>query len=75
MTMRAIVGTAGAAGGHGTMAGARLFAKIRSARTLNAEFERLVAKLCEVTNQPGVPSVRLLAGPNGKTESGSTGHS
>jgi nanoRNase/pAp phosphatase (c-di-AMP/oligoRNAs hydrolase) len=46
--MRTIVGSSGAAGGHGTMAGARLHAKIRSAHALGAEFDRLVAKLCEV---------------------------
>jgi nanoRNase/pAp phosphatase (c-di-AMP/oligoRNAs hydrolase) len=49
--MRSIVGTTGAAGGHGTMAGARLFAKIRSAADLAREFERLVAKLCDLMGQ------------------------
>ncbi|MBC8133239.1 MAG: DHH family phosphoesterase [Deltaproteobacteria bacterium] len=59
--MRTIVGTSGAAGGHGTMAGARLFKTIRSARTLDVEFKRLVAKLCDVTNQTDGPESRLLA--------------
>lgn len=67
--MRAIVGDAGAAGGHGTMAGARLFAKVRSERALDVEFKRLVARLCEVTNQPIRPATesahRLLSnGPS-----------
>lgn len=74
--MRAIVGNSGAAGGHGTMAGARLFAKIRSGRALATAFEGLVAKLCELTNQPSAPATRLLAAqsssvrrsnPNGHT--------
>ncbi len=59
--MRTIVGTSGAAGGHGTMAGARLFARIRSARTLDAEFAKLVAKLCEVMDQDGRHPERLLS--------------
>lgn len=58
--MRAIVGTAGAAGGHGTMAGARLFAKIRSRRTLDVAFKGLVANLCEVTNQDAQNPAPLL---------------
>ena len=59
--MRTIVGTSGAAGGHGTMAGARLFAKIRSARALDVEFTRLVANLCDVLDQDGRHPDRLLA--------------
>ena len=58
--MRAIVGTSGAAGGHGTMAGARLFAKIRSARDLEAAFQRLVGNLCDATNQEGQHPTPLL---------------
>jgi nanoRNase/pAp phosphatase (c-di-AMP/oligoRNAs hydrolase) len=59
--MRSIVGTTGAAGGHGTMAGARLFAKIRSAADLDQEFERLVAKLCAVMDQDGRRPDKLLS--------------
>ncbi len=62
--MRAIVGTSGAAGGHGTMAGARLFTKVRSGRTLDAEFKRLVANLREATNQNGKAPIPLL--PHGR---------
>jgi nanoRNase/pAp phosphatase (c-di-AMP/oligoRNAs hydrolase) len=43
--MRAIVGAAGAAGGHGTMAGARLFATFNSVAALDVEFQLLVARL------------------------------
>jgi nanoRNase/pAp phosphatase (c-di-AMP/oligoRNAs hydrolase) len=59
--MRVIVGTSGAAGGHGTMAGARLFAKIRSGRTLDEEFKRLVTNLRDATNQGGQGPVPLLS--------------
>jgi nanoRNase/pAp phosphatase (c-di-AMP/oligoRNAs hydrolase) len=59
--MRSIVGTTGAAGGHGTMAGARLFAKIRAERDLDVEFERLVDKLCGVMDQDARNPERLLS--------------
>lgn len=59
--MRAIVGAAGAAGGHGTMAGARLFVEIRSGKTLDAEFKRLVSNLRKATNQGGQGPVLLLS--------------
>lgn len=49
--MRSIVGTSGAAGGHGTMAGARLFAQIDSAQDLAREFERVVSNLCDLLGQ------------------------
>jgi nanoRNase/pAp phosphatase (c-di-AMP/oligoRNAs hydrolase) len=61
--MRSIVGTSGAAGGHGTMAGARLSAKIGSAGDLTREFERLVAKLCELMGQDVRNPDRLLKHP------------
>ena len=60
--MRTIVGTSGAAGGHGTMAGARLFTKIRSAASLEREFHRLVGKLCALMEQPRTRPDRLLSG-------------
>jgi nanoRNase/pAp phosphatase (c-di-AMP/oligoRNAs hydrolase) len=43
--MRAIVGEAGAAGGHGTMAGARLFANFSSVAALDVEFQSLIVRL------------------------------
>jgi nanoRNase/pAp phosphatase (c-di-AMP/oligoRNAs hydrolase) len=59
--MRTIVGTSGAAGGHGTMAGARLFEKMSSARVLDREFHRLVGKLCDVIGQPHEIPAPLLS--------------
>jgi len=58
--MRTIVGTSGTAGGHGTMAGARLETKIRSAQDLTREFRRLVGKLCELMGQDVRDPDRLL---------------
>ena len=60
--MRTIVGTEGAAGGHGTMAGARLFAKIRSGKTLDPLFRGLVGKLCGIMEQSRSRPERLLSG-------------
>lgn len=45
--MRQIVGTDGAAGGHGTMAGARLFTVVTSPTALQASFVEMVKRLCE----------------------------
>jgi len=58
--MREIVGTLGAAGGHGTMAGARLFAKVGSAEALEDEFRGLVGRLCASVGQAGAAVERLL---------------
>lgn len=46
--MRNIVGPDGAAGGHGTMAGARLHVPIGSDAALEAAYARIVARTCEV---------------------------
>jgi nanoRNase/pAp phosphatase (c-di-AMP/oligoRNAs hydrolase) len=59
--MRGIVGGSGAAGGHGTMAGARLHARVKSAHALDVEFDRLVAKLCEALGQDGSHPEWLLS--------------
>ncbi len=45
--MRQIVGTDGAAGGHGTMAGARLFTVVISPQALQTSFVEMVKRLCE----------------------------
>src|SRR3569832_2793245 len=50
--MREVVGTTGAAGGHGTMAGARLFASVDTAESLQREFQQLVSRLCQSLGQP-----------------------
>ena len=71
--MRQIVGTDGAAGGHGTMAGARLFAPVRSDQSLQATFLLIVQRLREVLGHAAVagqPLLRPQAPRNMKTMSG-----
>jgi len=71
--MRQIVGTDGAAGGHGTMAGARLFAPVLVDQELQKTFLRLVERLRNVLGHEAVPGAPLLRpqGPrNAKTLSG-----
>jgi len=59
--MRRIVASDGAAGGHGTMAGARLFAQVRSDEMLEALFGQMVTRLCEVLGrEPGHAELLLL---------------
>jgi nanoRNase/pAp phosphatase (c-di-AMP/oligoRNAs hydrolase) len=59
--MRRIVASDGAAGGHGTMAGARLFAQVRSDEMLEALFGQMVTRLCEVLgHEPGRPEQLLI---------------
>jgi len=50
--MRQIVGSDGAAGGHGTMAGARLFNAVRTPDALQAAFAEMVKRLALALNQP-----------------------
>jgi nanoRNase/pAp phosphatase (c-di-AMP/oligoRNAs hydrolase) len=60
--MRHIVAQDGAAGGHGTMAGARLFATVTSESALEATFQEMVRRLLETLGQPlseGDPLLRL----------------
>jgi len=61
--MRTIVGSLGAAGGHGTMAGARLFAPYRSTAALDDDFRKIVAHLREVINEPSSTPESLLTPP------------
>jgi nanoRNase/pAp phosphatase (c-di-AMP/oligoRNAs hydrolase) len=71
--MRQIVGGDGAAGGHGTMAGARLFASITSDQELQTIFLGLVQRLRDVLGHAQVPGQPLLRVPgvrNAKTLSG-----
>jgi nanoRNase/pAp phosphatase (c-di-AMP/oligoRNAs hydrolase) len=58
--MRHIVGHDGAAGGHGTMAGARLFATVASEESLEATFQEMVRRLLEVLGHPPVRGEPLL---------------
>jgi nanoRNase/pAp phosphatase (c-di-AMP/oligoRNAs hydrolase) len=60
--MRHIVGHDGAAGGHGTMAGARLYAPVVSEAALAASFREMVLRLLEALDRPtdsGEPLLRL----------------
>jgi len=50
--MRSIVGADGAAGGHGTMAGARLSVPIGSDEALDAAYARIVERACAALNRP-----------------------
>jgi len=71
--LRQIVGGDGAAGGHGTMAGARLYAAVDSDQQLQATFLGLVQRLREVLGHAAVAGQPLLRpkGPrNAKTLSG-----
>jgi nanoRNase/pAp phosphatase (c-di-AMP/oligoRNAs hydrolase) len=71
--MRQVVGNDGAAGGHGTMAGARLFARVSSEAQLAVTFkdmvQRLLAALGHAT-MPGDPLLSLPPPSGGKTWSG-----
>jgi nanoRNase/pAp phosphatase (c-di-AMP/oligoRNAs hydrolase) len=58
--MRHIVGQDGAAGGHGTMAGARLFASVTSEEALEATFQEMVRRLLEVLGHPPTTGEPLL---------------
>ena len=71
--MRQIVGTDGAAGGHGTMAGARLFAPVTSRPELQAAFVEMVRAPVRGAGPravAGEPLLRPLAPRNAKTLSG-----
>jgi nanoRNase/pAp phosphatase (c-di-AMP/oligoRNAs hydrolase) len=71
--MRQIVATDGAAGGHGTMAGARLFAPVRAEQDLQKMFLTMVERLRGVLGHDAVPGTPLLQpqGPrHAKTLSG-----
>jgi nanoRNase/pAp phosphatase (c-di-AMP/oligoRNAs hydrolase) len=71
--MRQIVGGDGAAGGHGTMAGARLFAQVGSDQELQATFLEMVRRLRDVLGHetvPGEPLLRPQSQRSAKTWSG-----
>jgi nanoRNase/pAp phosphatase (c-di-AMP/oligoRNAs hydrolase) len=71
--MRHIVSTDGAAGGHGTMAGARLFAPVTSDQELQKAFLVIVQRLREVLGHgpvAGQPLLRPQGPRNAKTLSG-----
>ena len=71
--MRQVVAQDGAAGGHGTMAGARLYAKVDSDEALAAAFEIIVKRLLPAlgrTVEAGEPLLRLPPARTAKTWSG-----
>lgn len=71
--MRQIVAADGAAGGHGTMAGARLFAPMLTERELQLGFLSMVGRLRDVLGHeagPGTPLLKAQAPRNAKTLSG-----
>jgi nanoRNase/pAp phosphatase (c-di-AMP/oligoRNAs hydrolase) len=72
--MRQTVGAEGAAGGHGTMAGARLFATVASPQALQATFLDMVRRLREALGEEamavGEPLLRPQTSRNAKTLSG-----
>jgi nanoRNase/pAp phosphatase (c-di-AMP/oligoRNAs hydrolase) len=71
--MRHIVGQDGAAGGHGTMAGARLYAPVPTEESLAASFDEMVRRLLEVLGRPasaGEPLLHIPQKRNAKTWSG-----
>jgi len=71
--MRQVVGNDGAAGGHGTMAGARLFARVTSEAQLAVAFKDIVRRLIATLGHaetPGDPLLSLPAPIGGKTWSG-----
>jgi nanoRNase/pAp phosphatase (c-di-AMP/oligoRNAs hydrolase) len=59
--MRHIVAHDGAAGGHGTMAGARLFAPVTSEAKLEEVFREMVRRLIETLGQAAVAGDPLLS--------------
>jgi nanoRNase/pAp phosphatase (c-di-AMP/oligoRNAs hydrolase) len=71
--MRQVVGNDGAAGGHGTMAGARLFARVASEAELAVAFKDMVQRLLAALDHeitPGDPLLSLPPPIGGKTWSG-----
>jgi nanoRNase/pAp phosphatase (c-di-AMP/oligoRNAs hydrolase) len=64
--MRQVVATDGAAGGHGTMAGARLFPPVRSEQDLQKTFLMIVERLRTALGHDAVPGTPLLKPPSAR---------
>jgi nanoRNase/pAp phosphatase (c-di-AMP/oligoRNAs hydrolase) len=58
--MRQLIGSSGAAGGHGTMAGGRLYAPATSEAELQAAFETVVHRFQVITGSPVAPAIPLV---------------
>ncbi|HZS41078.1 MAG TPA: DHH family phosphoesterase [Polyangia bacterium] len=57
--IRRVVGARGAAGGHGMVAGGRLFAEVRDDEALKLLYDELVAKLCQELKISATPAPLL----------------
>jgi len=68
--MRHIVAHDGAAGGHGTMAGARLQATLATASELEATFREMVRRLADALGIPGGSGEPLLKGSRDRDDEG-----
>ena len=58
--MRQLVGPDGAAGGHGTTAGGRLFVPVSSDADMQTAFDHLVYRLLDLTGRVGAPKFPLI---------------
>ena len=58
--VRQLIGSDGAAGGHGTTAGGRLFVPVSSDGDLQTAFEHLVYCLLDLTGRVGAPRFPLI---------------
>jgi hypothetical protein len=58
--MRQLIGADGAAGGHGTTAGGRLYLPVSSDAELQIAFEHLVYRLLDLTGRVGAPRFPLI---------------
>jgi nanoRNase/pAp phosphatase (c-di-AMP/oligoRNAs hydrolase) len=58
--MRQLIGADGAAGGHGTTAGGRLYLPVASDADLQIAFEHLVYRLLDLTGRVGAPRFPLI---------------
>jgi nanoRNase/pAp phosphatase (c-di-AMP/oligoRNAs hydrolase) len=58
--MRQLIGSEGAAGGHGTMAGGRLFQPVNSPADQQATFGRMAHRLLELIGRQRTPSTPLI---------------
>jgi nanoRNase/pAp phosphatase (c-di-AMP/oligoRNAs hydrolase) len=58
--MRQLIGNDGAAGGHGTTAGGRLYQPVASDAEMQIAFEHLVYRLLDLTGRVGAPRFPLI---------------
>jgi nanoRNase/pAp phosphatase (c-di-AMP/oligoRNAs hydrolase) len=58
--MRQLIDTEGAAGGHGTMAGARLYVPVTNDADQQVAFERLVRRLLDLTDRKDTSGTTLI---------------